>query len=98
MGQGPAIRMESSVPGVIFKTGSIGGLVDSLVVLGSIENSSCEMVIDTGSNITLVRPDVLRRLSSKVDAVKLEHVECFLKTATGETAPVRSRGKLRIKM
>jgi hypothetical protein len=36
--------------------------MDSLIVSGEVEGVPCEMIIDTGSNITIVRPDILRRL------------------------------------
>ncbi|CAB3976838.1 Hypothetical predicted protein [Paramuricea clavata] len=51
------------------------------------------MVIDTGSNITILRPDVLGRVSKDVD-IDVQPVDSLLQTVTGETTPVQSRGKL----
>lgn len=50
------------------------------------------MVVDTGANITIVRPDVLtKQLRTSVQATS-----SVLKTATGETATVH--GKLPLKV
>ena len=50
------------------------------------------MVVDTGANITIVRPDVLTpQLRNSVQATT-----SVLKTATGETATVH--GKLQLKV
>jgi hypothetical protein len=69
------------------------GIADSLIVSGSIEGANCDMVIDTGSNITILRPDVLGRVSKDVD-IDVQPVDSLLRTVTGETTPVQSRGKL----
>ncbi|CAB4016330.1 Hypothetical predicted protein [Paramuricea clavata] len=47
--------------------------------------------LDTGSNITIVRPDVIELRSGKILPT-----ETVLRTVTGETAPVRGRDKLNI--
>ena len=73
------------------------GFMDSLVVSGRVEGASCDMVIDTGSNITILRPDVLKRASKDAD-VDVHPVNSLLRTVTGETTPVRSRGKLAIQI
>ena len=58
--------------------------------MGHIEGVPCPMVVDTGANITIVRPDVLtKQLRNSVQATT-----SVLKTATGETATVH--GKLQL--
>ena len=47
--------------------------------------------MDTGSNITIVRPDVIEASSAKIMPTKT-----VLGTVTGETAPVQGRGLLRV--
>ena len=47
--------------------------------------------MDTGSNITIVRPDVIEASSARILLTKT-----VLRTVTGETAPVKGRGHLRI--
>lgn len=90
MGRVPA---QLNAPTKTLKTGMMRGIADSLIVSGSIESSNCDMVIDTGSNITIVRPDVLGRVSKDVD-IGVQPVDRLLRTVTGETTPVRGRGKL----
>lgn len=56
----------------IFKTGSIvsGRTADSLTVSGAIHGRSSHIVVDTGSNISIVRPDVLpKQLQDSVKPV-----------------------------
>ena len=81
----------------ILKTGMMRGFTDSLIVHGTIEAASCDMVIDTGSNITILRPDVLGRVSKDID-IDVHPVDSLLRTVTGETTPVRSRGKLALQI
>ena len=56
-----------------------------------VEGRWCKLVVDTGSNITIVRPDVIEASSSRILPTKT-----VLRTVTGETAPVKARGHLRI--
>ena len=52
------------------------------------------MVVDTGANITIVRPDVLtKQLRNTVQATT-----SVLKTATGETATVHGKLQLKVKI
>ena len=41
------------------------GFADSLVVSGAVEGVCCEMIIDTGSNITVLRPDALKQVKGR---------------------------------
>ena len=47
-------------PKVVFKTGSIYSTCESLIVTGSLNGRGCDITINTGSNISIVRPDVLK--------------------------------------
>ena len=73
------------------------GFTNSFVISGNIEGASCDMVIDTGSNITILRPDILQRVSKDAD-IDVHPVNCLLRTVTGETTPVRNRGKLALQL
>ncbi len=60
----PASRPTLNAPTFIVKTGKILNLTDSLRVQGEIEDVACQFVVDTGSNITIVRPDVVKDVVS----------------------------------
>ena len=64
-------------------------VADSLVVSGAVEGVCCEMIVDTGSNITIVRPDVLKRVAKDV-APDLHTVDSWFE------APVISMAWVRI--
>jgi hypothetical protein len=66
-------------------------------VVGAVEGVRCEMIVDTGSNITVVRPDVLRRVAKDV-VLDVHTVDSCLKTVTGETTAVRSRGRVNLQV
>ncbi|XP_028418335.1 uncharacterized protein LOC114543636 [Dendronephthya gigantea] len=55
------------------------------------------MIIDTGSNITIVRPDILRKIS-KEKTVEIKPVESCLRTVIGDTTAVRGRGCIHIQI
>ena len=86
------VPAQRNPPTKILKTGMMQGMADSLIVAGSIEGSNYDMVIDTGSNITIVGPDVLGRVSNDVN-IKVQPVDRLLRTGTRETKPVRGRGQ-----
>ena len=75
-------------------TGQLFHKGDSLTVNGDIDGVICPMVVDTGANVTVVRPDVL----SKMTLSRLQGTTSVLKTATGETANVRGKLWLGIKI
>jgi hypothetical protein len=58
----------------IFKTGTIATSGDSLWVKGRVQDTPCNCIIDTGSNITIVRPDILERVQKEI---KIKRVDCF---------------------
>ena len=59
MGQRPAGK-NSNAPEVLFKTGSIYSSQDGLVMTGTVAGKQCNITVDTGSNVSIVRPDILR--------------------------------------
>jgi len=76
----------------IFKTGTINGAGDSLTVLGTINGNSCEITVDTGSNISIVRPDLL----SGVNPDLIQPVHSCIRTVTGERAPIHGKGQVEL--
>ena len=77
---------------VILKTGSINGAGDSLTVSGTINGTSCEITVDTGSNISIVRPDILK----DVDRSLLQPVHSYIRTMTGEQAPIHGKAQFQL--
>ena len=64
-------------------------LQDSPAVSGKINGAQCCISVDTGSNISIVRSDLVKQ-----DRVLLEN--CWMKTVTGEKAPILGKGKLQL--
>ena len=56
------LRTNQNAPEIVFKTRMIGNFINSLSVRGTVmvTGNPCEMILDTGSNITIIRSDVLR--------------------------------------
>ena len=76
-----------------FKTGVLHG-PENLFVAGSVEEHPCQITIDTGSNISIIRPDVL----SKQEQIRIQPVTQSLRTVTGEKAPIQGRGDLHVRI
>ena len=76
---------------IVVKTCRLTGFGESKVVSGAIGNTPCDFIIDTWSNITILRPDFWK---CKTVEVTLEAT--FLRTVIGESVPVR--GKTTVKM
>lgn len=57
-----------------------------------IEGVPCTALVDTGSTVTLVRPDVLP------EGIRLEPTTVQLRTVTGELTPMKGRGNLAIEV
>jgi hypothetical protein len=91
----PATLKAKNAPHFILKTGTMAAVNDSLWVEGRVENVLCRCVIDTGSNIRIMRPDVLKETETNV---QINPVESCLKTVTGETASVIGRARLRFQI
>ena len=73
----------SNAPELMFENGSTG---NSLLVEGNI-NGRLYITIDTGSDITIVRPDLVQKGSINWNP-KAE----WMSTVTGERAPIHGRG------
>lgn len=85
-------RMDSQVPPVlVFKTGSINGAGDSLMALGMISGTPCEITVDTGSNISIVRSDL-----SVINQDLFQPVHSYNQTVTGEQASIHGKGRLEL--
>ncbi len=83
----------TQAPTDIFKTGTLYG-PDNVAVPGKVEGRNCQITMDTGSNISIVRPDVLpeEKLS------EIQPVNQCIRTVTGEKAPIRGKGNLRLRI
>ena len=68
----------------IFTTGTIAGPGTSLFITGSIDGCHCNITVDTGSDISVVRPDLLSRKKRE----SLQSVTSYLRTVTGERSPI----------
>ena len=75
-----------------FKTGSIYGNSGSLIITGTINGKPCDMTIDTGSDISIVREDVL----SEDTWEQIQSAQEWLRTATGEREPLRGVSQLQL--
>ena len=62
---------------------------------GVIEGNSCQITVDTGSDISLIRPDVLKlKLEAPMTPVK----DSRLRTVTGTTTPLQSKVDLKLQL
>ena len=77
----------------MFKKGSIYHAGNSLLVEGNINGRLCCITIDTGSDITIVRPDLVQKGSIDWNP-KAE----WMSTVTGERAPIHGRGRLMLEI
>ena len=89
---GQSLTGSELAPKVVFKTGSIYNACDSLIVTGSINGRSCDVTIDTGSNISILRPDIL----TIKDGPDIQPVQSCLQTVTGEKAQIHGKGELQL--
>ena len=92
-----APEKEKKAPELIHVGGTICGAEDALTVRGDVQGYPCRIVVDTGSNVTIVRPDVLERHGTALPPC-IRPTSSLLSTATGETVPVRGKGPLRIRV
>ena len=71
----------------------------SISVEGKIGGTPCDMTVDTGSNITIVRPEYYHCSPNRVEeTLKIVPVNTCLRTVSGETIPVQGRGEITIKI
>ena len=64
------------------------------MVSGTIDGNHCMLTIDTGSTITIVRPDILSREKRE----HLQPVSGWLRTVTGEKVPFRGKSELTLQI
>ena len=93
-GERSAHQTISITPQVMLMTGQLSHKEGSLTVNGDIEGVMCPMVVDTGSSVTVIRPDLL----SKQTLSRLRATNNVLKTATGETAEVCAKLRLWVRI
>ena len=58
------------------------------------EGRNCQITIDTGSNISIVRPDVLPEKKQS----EIQPVNQCIRTVTGEKAPIRGKSNFRLRI
>ena len=57
---------------------------------GEVNGKQCYITVDTGSNMSIVRPDFIgREISTQLEG-------CWMRTVTGERAPIRGREELQL--
>ena len=76
-----------------FKIGVLHGS-ENLFVAGSVEEHPCQIPIDTRSNISIIRPDVL----SEQELTQVKAVNQSIQTVTGERAPIQRKGDLHVRI
>ena len=84
---------QSSTPTENLETSAVHGAENPFVV-GSVEDHPCHLTIDTGSNISIIRPDVL----SKQKQSLIQPVNQSIRTVTADKIPIQGKGDLRIKI
>ena len=92
MGQSSATSTDA--PKVVLKIGSLHNACDSLILAGSINGKAYDIKIDTGSNISIVRTDVL----TEKDQICVQPVSSCLRTVTGERAPIHGKSDLQLRI
>ncbi len=73
----------------VFKTGVDLSSTNGLIAAGRIQGQDCRIIIDTGSNVSIVSPEVLQKSKS---LVTVQPAETTLRTVTGATAPIQGKG------
>ena len=91
--KGQRLARETDAPSKVYKTGSGLGPSYGLVTPGSVGGSSCILTVDTGSNISIVHPEILQRSSIRAT---IQPVESQLRTVTEETAPILGRTSVQL--
>ena len=76
-------------PVLKYLAGSIYAGGNSLTVSGTVNGAACEITVDTGSNISIVRP-------GGMDQDLIEPVNSCLRTVTGERAPIHGKSQLHL--
>jgi len=72
--------------------GSVHHSPEGLVLMGSVDGRPCNVTVNTGSNISIVQPDILTEETRN----SLQSSNQMLRTVTGDMAPIRGRGELKM--
>ena len=80
-------------PALTFNTGTLVGPGTGLAVSGSVGGYECNLTVDTGSDISIVHPDIL-----KDQQVETLPVTPSFRTVTGEKAPMKGKCNLTVKI
>ena len=81
-----SLSLNSDSPPTVYSLGSKSlRTAVGLTAPGSIAERKCQVTIDTGSNIALLQPDIMRRPGKEL---MLQSVGHQLRTVTGETSPI----------
>ena len=80
---------QSLAPTGTLKTSVVHG-AENPFVAGSVKEHTCHLTIDTGSNISIIRPDVL----SEQEQTCIQPVSQSICTVTGEKAPIQGKGDI----
>jgi hypothetical protein len=75
----------------LFKAVSVRRAVDGLTLIGTVAGKACKLTVDTGSTISIVRPDLLANIGGT-----LCPSTSYLRTVTGDCTPIQGCGKLRV--
>ena len=89
--EGQSLAGESNAPQDVFKTGAGLGPSNGLCAVGAIGGKRCQIIVDTGSNISIVHPDILKQAGISVIPTTGR-----LRTVTGETAPLQGRKTIQL--
>ena len=73
------------------KAGSVHGAIDGITLSGTVAGKACKLTIDTGSTISIVRPDMLNDIGGT-----LQPSTSYLRTVTGDIAPIQGYGQLQV--
>ena len=88
---GESSTHNSPAPKCVFQTGSINSC-DGLIAAGTLNGRPCDLTIDTGSNISIIKTDFLTR----DERANIQPVNSCLRTVTGEKAPIHGKGTLQV--
>ena len=84
---------QSLAPTGNLKTSVVHG-AENPFVAGKVEEHTCHLTIDTGSNISIIRPDVLSGQEQK----RIQPVSQSICTVTGEKAPIQGKGDFHVRI
>ena len=84
----------SLAPNLAFNTGTLVGPGTGLTVSGTIDGYECNLTVDTGSDISIVHPDILQDQKVKT----LQPVTPSFRTVTGQKAQMKGRCNLTVRI